>query len=83
MLSELFVSKYNSFFQSIHAFADFQVDIVFRIETIVGNVVSVEDFLGDVAAMQVHVLVDVSPPTVIRMQYTSTLFSRTVQKTFA
>ena len=58
MFAELFVSKYSSFVQSIHAFEDFQVDIVFRIKTIVGNVVSVEDFLGDVAAMQEHLLLD-------------------------
>ena len=59
MFAELFVSKYSSFVQSIHAFEDFQVDIAFRIEKIVGNVVFVEDLLGDVAAMQAHVLVDV------------------------
>ena len=59
MFAELFISKYSRFFQSIHAFADFQVDIAFRIGKIVGNVVFVEDILGDVSSMQAHVLVDV------------------------
>ena len=58
IFAESFVSKYRSFFHSINAFAGFQVDIAFRIKKIVGNFVFVEDLLGDVAAMQEHLLLD-------------------------
>ena len=63
MFLELLVSKYGRFFQSIHTFSNFQVDIDFGIENFVNDVVLIEDFLCNVAAMKTHVLVDVHSRT--------------------
>jgi hypothetical protein len=56
MSFELIVSKNCSLFQSVYAFADFQIDITFRIEELVGEPIFINDILRDIAAMDSHIL---------------------------
>lgn len=58
MCLELIVGKYGGFFESVHAFADFDIDVSLGIEIILRQVVLGNDFWGKVLAVDAHVLVD-------------------------
>ncbi len=54
---ELVIREDGGLLESVHALADFDVDVSFRIEMGIGQVILVNDLLGDVTAMDAHVLV--------------------------
>ena len=58
MRFELIISEDGGFLETIHAFADFDVEITFGVEEIVGQVVFGDDLGCDVTAMNAHVLID-------------------------
>lgn len=58
MRFELVIGKDGSFLETIHAFADFDVEVTFGIKEIVGQVVFGDDLRCDVTAMNAHVLID-------------------------
>jgi hypothetical protein len=58
MQFELIVRKDGSLFEAIHAFADLEVDKTFGVKVLVGEIVLVDDFLGNIAAVDMHVLVN-------------------------
>jgi hypothetical protein len=55
---ELIVHKDGSLFEAIHTFADLKVDKDFGAKVLIGEIVLIDDFLGNITAMNLHVLVD-------------------------
>jgi hypothetical protein len=55
---QLSVGQDAGFLQAVHAFLDFKVDVPLGIEIVVGEVIFGNDFLGDVFAVNFHVLKD-------------------------
>lgn len=58
MSFELIVGQDGSLFEAIHPFADFDVNVAFGIEMGVSQGILVDDFGGNVFAMDTHVLVN-------------------------
>ena len=55
---ELVICQDGSLFEAIHAFADLEVDETFGVEVLISEMVLVDDFLGNITAVDTHILVD-------------------------
>jgi hypothetical protein len=58
VVAELFISEGASLFEAVHAFANFKVAKTLGIEICISEVMFVSDLLGEIAAMDLHVLED-------------------------
>jgi hypothetical protein len=58
VLFELIVRKDGNLFEAIHAFADLEVDKTFGVKVLDGEIILTDDFLGNIAVMDAHVLVN-------------------------
>jgi hypothetical protein len=55
---ELILRKDGSLFEAIHAFVDLEVDKTFEFKVLVGEIVLIDEFLGNIVAVEAHVLVN-------------------------
>jgi hypothetical protein len=58
VLFELIVRKDGNLFEAIHAFADLEVDKTFGVKVLDGEIILIDDFLGNIAVVDAHVLVN-------------------------
>ena len=58
MSLELVIGENGSLFETVHAFADFNENVALGVEVIFGEIVFGNDFRREVAAMDLHILVD-------------------------
>ena len=55
---ELIVRKDGSLFEAIHTFADLKVDKAFGAKVLISEIILIDNFLGNLTAINLHVLVD-------------------------
>jgi hypothetical protein len=56
MSFELIIGENAGLFEAVHAFADFKIDISLGIEEVRGESIFFKDFVGNIPAMDSHVL---------------------------
>ena len=55
---ELVIRKDTGLFETVHSFSDFEIEISLGVEVIIGEMVSIDNFLGDISSMHAHILKD-------------------------
>jgi hypothetical protein len=55
---ELILRKDGSLFEAIHTLVDLKVDIAFGVKVLISEIILIDNFLGNITAMNLHVLVD-------------------------